>query len=446
MGYLALPGQEERVTMLLRDGRKSDALQALAALHQAGDRRPEIILQLASLVDEAGRTAQSIAYYTLYVSMRPHESTAFKRLAALHLHNGNTRASLALQERALKLAPTVEGAEALISQYQLHSRTRDEERLLKELLHTPYIPAGGLQRLGTLAANRGDLDTAITALESFDHRGDPADKPPRMLLFQLLIDRARYGEALESALRWSAAWKSETSAIEFAVGFARAGQPNLVRDFVAEAAASIRDFELSAANALTRWGHVAIAQGLLRTWITKPVVRTPKQVTFYIATASQAGNAARPFSVLCMLAQIPGHEMQAAMLAEGLADTYGAQSLTALRSLLSPRILSRRPIFAAQLSLAEGNATLARHYLRLADLRRASPDERRRWLAVAPQVDADGAYYALVLAWARANLQADFRLTLIKMAQSRGDWQVHNAVVAQAEKPSTPPRPLSAKR
>jgi hypothetical protein len=103
-------------------------------------------------------------------------------------------------------------------------------------------------------------------------------------------------------------------------------------------------------------------------------------------------------------------------------------------------------VFAAQLSLAEGNATLARHYLRLADVRRASLDERRRWLAVAPEVDADGAYYTLVVAWARANLQADFRSTLIKMAQSRGDWQVHNAVVAQAASPSTPPRPLSAKR
>jgi hypothetical protein len=135
------------------------------------------------------------------------------------------------------------------------------------------------------------------------------------------------------------------------------------------------------------------------------------------------------------MARMAGREMQTAMLAEALTDRHGERSLAPFRSLLSHRVLSQRPVFAAQLTFAEGNAALARHYLRRVDLRRASPDEQRRWLAVAPQVDPDGAYYALVLAWARANLQADFRLTLIKMAQSRGDWHVHNAVVAQGGKP-----------
>jgi hypothetical protein len=334
----------------------------------------------------------------------------------------------------------------LTSDYQLHSRSRDEERLLRDLLHTDHITTAGLQRLGTLAANRGDLDTALAALEMFDQRGDPTDRAPRMLLFQILVDRAHYGEALNNAVRWSSAWKSEPSALAFAAGFARAGQPNLVRDFVMEAARDIRGFELATANTLLRSGHTAIAQQLLASWIIQPVVRTPRQIMHYIGLTEEAGGATRPFIALRTLSRTAGREMQAARLAEGLADRYGERSLAPFRSLLSPQILSQRPVFAAQLTFAEGNATLARRYLVLAKARRPSAEERRRWIEVAPRIDADGTYYALVQAWARTNLQADFRQTLIRMAHDRGDWQVHNAVVAQAAGPTAASRSPSANR
>ena len=428
MGFLALPGQEERVTMLLRDGKITEAQQTLETLYRSGDRRPEIVLQLALIEDEAGDVAQSIGYLETYAALRPNDAVPLQRLVELYEQTGDTDKSFSAMERLLTVAPSQEGADKLLSLYRLLGHRDEEESLLRKLLYTSYISDDGLERLGLLAAGTGDLDVASAALMRLDGQSDPKKKSHRILLFQVLIDQRQYGQAFDDAVRWSAKWRDPASAVEFVLAFARSNQDELAREFSHQAAAAIRDFELTAADALQRHGHTTSARQLLADWIVLWAPRRPKQIDNYIGLTASTGDIGGPFRALRVLAQRPGQEKAAALLAEGVSAAYGPQALSAFRSFLTPRILRERPVFAAQLFLADGNLMLAKYYFALSDLRQVFPEDRSAWLTIAEQVDPQGAYKALIHAWKSGTLPPEFQQTLAELAFNQRDWGLHNAV------------------
>jgi hypothetical protein len=64
-------------------------------------------------------------------------------------------------------------------------------------------------------------------------------------------------------------------------------------------------------------------------------------------------------------------------LAEELVKAFGVQALAAIRPLLSNEALLTRPLFAAEISLSEGNREMARWYLNRIDPGQLPPERLR---------------------------------------------------------------------
>ncbi len=433
MGFLALPGSEERITMLLRDGRTVEARHGLEALYRAGDRRPQILLQVANLENEAGNLADSIRYLEAYISARPDDPIPLQTLVDLYQATGELDKSLATLEQLFAIAPSPESADKLLGLYQLHGRLDAEEKFLRTLFNTPYIKPDGLVRLGAIAANKNDFDSASAALDLFDRRSDIQKKTPRITLFHVLIEQRRYSEAFEKALDWTRAWKDSDSALDFTLTFARAGQDELACNFAKLQDATVRDFTFSAVESLVAKGFQNSARKLLSDWVMDPGPKTVGQAKRFLELSSQLGDGSMPYKAMFKLARTSGKERSAMLLGEAIVDGRGAASLASSRKLFSPRILRQRPLFAAKLALAEGNAVLARRYYATIDYSQLTSDDRTTWISLGNKLDPNGIYETLIYAWRAGQLAPEFRTALADIASARGDWRMRDAALRASD-------------
>ncbi|HEX2839981.1 hypothetical protein [Hyphomicrobium sp.] len=429
MGFLALPGSEERITMLLRDGKTLEARNALESLYRAGDRRPQILLQVANLDHEAGKLTNSIRYLEAYTSVRPDDPIPLQRLVEFYRVTGQLDQSIATLERLFAISPSPEIADKLLGFYQLHGRLDAEEHLLRTLINTPYLKSEGLVRLGAIAANKEDFHTASTALALLDSQADIQMQSPRITLFHVLIEQRRYSEAFEKALNWTKAWKDRDCALDFVLTFARAGQGDLARDFAKLHDAAFRDFTFSAVDSLIATGFRNPARKLLADWISESGPKTGREARRFVELSSQLGDVGTPYRAMFALAKASGKERQAMLVAEAIADGHGSASAFPFRTLFSQRTLRQHPLFAAKLALADGNVPLARQYFATVDYSRLARDDRHTWIALGNKLDPNGIYRTLIYAWRVAALAPEFRVALADIASARGDWRTHDAAL-----------------
>ena len=98
--------------------------------------------------------------------------------------------------------------------------------------------------------------------------------------------------------------------------------------------------------------------------------------------------------------------------------------MVAIRSLLSNDVLLARPLFAAELSLFEGNREMARRYLNRIEPAQLSREQLATWLALLHRVDTDAdVFKRLAILWNDGRLPAElvpyFANEAIKLGQVR---------------------------
>jgi hypothetical protein len=110
-------------------------------------------------------------------------------------------------------------------------------------------------------------------------------------------------------------------------------------------------------------------------------------------------------------------------MAEALASTFGRPAWIAIRPLLSSKALLARPLFAAELSLFEGNREMARWYLNQVDPAQLSSERSAGWLALLHRVETDAEVFKrLAVLWSDGRLPAalmpDFADEALKVGQA----------------------------
>jgi hypothetical protein len=103
--------------------------------------------------------------------------------------------------------------------------------------------------------------------------------------------------------------------------------------------------------------------------------------------------------------------------------------LAPIRPLLSNEVLLTQPLFAAELSLFEGNREMARWYLNRVKPARLSPERSASWLALLHRLETDAEVFKRLAAlWNDGRLPAELVPDFADQAAKMGQAGMHDLI------------------
>jgi len=419
--YLLLPGADERVAMLIREGKYHEAISQLEGQRAAGDKRPITVALLARAYRASGEFEHAVDLMESYVTSRPDDPAAFAALAGLYGIQERPEAAMAALARQVELAPTRENISRLAAVYRIHGRFDDEIALLDRQRSRVDLGGDDLVRIGEFLAAKGETAGATAALLRADKDLPSDQERGRVLLFDLLVSAGRSHEAAERARSWLIAWRKPWIAIRLVRSLARmAPGPDL--DRLIEVAVRLHpEATFYLGKAVAEDGAKGSASRLLRGWLSAQASPAADDLHGFLAAARATGDADLLWqSFAKVLANRAAFEAQA-FLAEALADQFGDAAIAPFRSRLDVAALSTRPLFAARLALQERNLELAQLVLRKVDLKSLSRGERRRWISLLSASSSDEiAFRILSGSWHRGEMPIELLPDYVAMATRLG--------------------------
>ncbi|MDR7038074.1 tetratricopeptide (TPR) repeat protein [Methylobacterium sp. BE186] len=378
--YLLQSGPEERIAMLVRDGRNAEAVTEIQRLLATGTAKPRVLMTLAMLEDSAGERSRASELMELYILSRPRDRDALAWLVRAYEGADDVDGLLEAQARLAALDPSPQQVGRLVGLYRYHGRYADECAALERFAELGVLTADQLERLGQLLAAEGRVPRAVEVLRGLDERLGDAGERPRRLLFELLIDSGRYDEAAERAERWLSAWRKPWLAAQLTLRLAVKAPLAEARKLAETSAALHPEARLYLAKSLAEQGNRRLAVSMLLGWPYDGMPLTKPNIDGYVVASAATGIPTLIWSRFAMLRGRPAEGEAQALFAEAIAAEYGLPAIAMLQPALPDEVLRRRPIFGARLALHLGQQMRARHILAEADLELLTPAERGQWL------------------------------------------------------------------
>jgi hypothetical protein len=147
-------------------------------------------------------------------------------------------------------------------------------------------------------------------------------------------------------------------------------------------------------------GYRDLARQMLVRWANATTKPVGTQLHAFVQVSALVGDVSVPLRKFLQLVRSGSDAATEGQLAEELANTFGSPALAAIRPLLSHEVLLTRPLFAAELSLFEGNREMARWYLNRIDPAQLPPERLAGWLALLHRVETDAdVFRRLAMLW-----------------------------------------------
>lgn len=433
-GFVLIPRSDEHVTMLARDGYYEEASKLLMAMGAAGDRRPELLLQAASLRMKQGDVPAALAAIEVYVAAKPADVGVLDTYAELLLDVGRLDDHLKVRDRLVRLRPYPAQIDDLLAMYRHHGRTRDELDLLRWLAGARQLTQAQYERLGRLLSARGEWAEAARWLRIVDRLAPPGESGGRLALLHVLIESGEIPEAIRRAEVWLAAWRSPHLSAQVLLRLAQIGSADsvvLARRWVE----IMPETTFQIAGVLTQALQAGMSREMLAAWVERAVAPSAGEVRDYIHASLAAGETRKPLQTLLYLVHKRAPVEIQARFAEEIAYAYGAASLGAVLPMVSSALVNARPLLAAELAFASGNPRLASLYLDRVDPTRLADERLQKWLAVMREVEPPRAVVErLVSLWERKELPQPLLGVVAREAAIAGYADLHNAIWASARR------------
>src|SRR5258706_12233266 len=104
-GFLLIPRQGEYVAMLTRDGRYEEASRMLLSMRGAGDRRPQVLMQMLVLRIKLGDIPGALEAVEAVFAVQPGDRRAQEIMADLLLQSGRVDEYLRVTDRRVRGHP-----------------------------------------------------------------------------------------------------------------------------------------------------------------------------------------------------------------------------------------------------------------------------------------------------------------------------------------------------
>ncbi|KAB2850816.1 MAG: hypothetical protein F9K44_03705 [Hyphomicrobiaceae bacterium] len=380
-----LPGDLERVSQLERDGRFEAAMAALDRLHATGNRDPRIALSLYKLKVHFGELDRAQALIEEYARARPRDTQAQLGLVRFYQQTHQPEPYIGALRQLWERTRSAELQKELVGFYRLDGRFAEEEEVLERASRTGRATTADLERLGLLAAGRGDLQRAARALRRADRRLDARAQQSRLSLFAILLALKEHEEAFERSATWLKSWQSQDATLGIMEDLAEAGRADLAIALSARFGGSGSEVTLIGAEMLAEANRIPELKKRLAEYVERGLPETREPAARFISLSVAAGEletalkAARNIG----LKQLPADTVadllealsdltedgEAGRLARSLISGFAAEIEGRLEDsasraerdqlILAPRLL----LYTAQLAVSDNNRDLARRLL-----------------------------------------------------------------------------------
>jgi tetratricopeptide (TPR) repeat protein len=383
------PRRGEHAAILAGEGRHREAIALLKHRLETDPNDPDIQAALGRSYAALGEVDKAIAAFDAYLAARPNDQAARDREAELLLRAGATDRYLDAMALATKAKPSPARVTRLVELYRLHGRTEDEIDALRTYADKGMLEEPQLERLGALLAARGDCRNAEHWLELADQRSPPDTSAGRLLLLEVIIQGGDAAYIERRAGAWLAAWRNPYLAGKIVLMVAQSGNATAASALAFKQADTMPDDALAMVGFLAGKGWQDIAHGLLVRWADRTDAMDGAEVRAFVHESAVLGDADVAFGKFRKMARIGSNPSGEGQLAEDLVDSFGDAALDAILPFLSDGALLARPLFAARISLSDGDAETARRYLARVDPARLPPEKLTAWLALEHQAGMD---------------------------------------------------------
>jgi tetratricopeptide (TPR) repeat protein len=429
VGIIAFPRRTEQIAMLAEEGRHREAIAILERRLSDQPRAPEIVAGLARSYAAVGETTRAIDLYEAYLTLRSDDLLARQKQADLLIGDGQVDRYLESMGRLVEASPTQTQIGHLVALLRLYGRTSDELAALQTYAARDLLNSEQLRRLGALLAARGNWREARRWLAVDETRSPPDDSTGRLLLFEALLQDNEAGQAYRYAEKWIAAWRSPFLSGRLILRMAGNGFVDEAVRLALTTQNLMPDTAFEMVGLFIHRGRVDLARATLLQWSGRTASPTKEQLHGLVSASARLDDAGLVIGKFMQLRRDRADPAVLAEMADEITMAFGVPVLGAIRPFLSTDVLSARPIFAARLSLAEGNHELARWYLDGCRPDQMTPAERAIWLTLVQRVDAaDGGFRRLLALWNSGRLPPDLAPLLARQAAEMGHVATHDMI------------------
>ena len=426
---VVLSPRREHAAMLAGEGRHKEAIALLERQLARTPHDPDVLAALGRSHAALGEVPQAIDAFDAYLALRPHDVAAREREAELLLRTGLMERYLGALARAATEQPSPARVTRLVELYRLDGRVDDEISTLQAYAGKGILEVSQLERLGALLAERGDWREAGRWLELADQKAPPDASAGRLLLFEVLIQSNEVDQIVERAPAWMVAWRSPYLTGRIILRMAESGHAVAASKLAVEYTDMEPDDALGMVGFLVDKGRRDLAHQILVRWADRTIEPDGTQLHAFVQESAVFGDVGVPLRKFLQLMRNGADAAMEGQLAEDVVNAFGSPALAAIRPFLSNEVLRTRPLFAAELSLSEGNREMARWYLNRIDPAQLPSERLTAWLALAGRVESDAdVSRRLAMLWNDGRLPRDMAPRLADEAAKLGQVTAHDLI------------------
>ena len=363
VGYMILPGVNERIAALERDGKNRDALKLLEQLFQRGDRSPRTLFQLQNLYEHFGELDEARRTLEMLAALRPRDAQVQRRLAQLYKLTHNEAGYMEAMRRQLATRYSEPVCKELIGIYRRSGDYATEQAMISECRQRGYRRPDDVIRLAYLVAADGRLAEASDLLKSVDDRRRLKVDRDRLMFFTALLEAGEADEAQKRALRWLKGSKDDSFVLLLIDNLAKENRHDLAIDLARAVGTPGDGVSLAVAELMLVRDQIVAARAYLKGWLDTARIRDADVARRFVAAALDAEDPELAFrgGEAFGLARIGQDHLVA--LAEALSAVGQVAAFQKVRAEIDPATLSDNPLLAAAIEADRGAREPARQLL-----------------------------------------------------------------------------------
>lgn len=363
VGYLLLPGANERIAMLERDGHHQQARAMLERSFLAGDRSQRTLFQLQRMHEQSGDIAKAGQLLEMLAEQRPRDANIQRRLSQFYRQTQNEAGLLKSLELQLTARYSEPVCKQLIGLYRSSGDFANEQRLIETCRQKGYRRSDDLIRLAYLIAADGRLPEATTLLRSVDDRRRLRQDRDRRLFFASLIENNQSEEAQRRALRWLKGSKDTAFALELIDGLVEDKKHDLAVNLAREVGMPGDAVSLTVAELLLDRTQDTAARAYLRGWFEAARLTDPSVAHRFIAAALDADDPELAYLGAARFGLRKLGQGELVTLAEALSASNKSKLFQEVRQLIEAQSIVENPLLAAAIEVERGANEPARALL-----------------------------------------------------------------------------------
>lgn len=375
VAWAILPGEDERIEALERDGQTKRALTMLEARFDRGDRRQRTLVNLKRFYEYYGDNAKSRQILEILALQLPRDLYLQRQLAQLYRQMedepGQIRALRA--QLAIRYAEPV--CQRLIGLLRRGGDYAGEQAALIDCRNNGYRRPEELERLAFLYAADGNMTETAQILRAVDDRRWLRGGRERLMLFDALVATKLPQDALRRGIRWYKGQADTDFALEMIAKLVAAERNDLALQMARDIGVPGDPVTLAAGEILVDQVQYVAARAFLTGWLAQASQMSTETATRFVTAAVDAEDAGLAFkgAELHGLTKFtPGDLIP---LGEALMASGQTASFDKVRAVLSGESIRSDGLIAAAVELRDGHLDAARAIL--AGVKIDQSEERR---------------------------------------------------------------------